>query len=171
MPPFQYHAHALTEQPSSSHDPTSASLSRRRFLGTSLAALALPGTLRAAVPNPQPAAVIDGFSHYLIGNDAWVRWDRRALLAYRTHPAQKYPDLEWEAVVPVTIGKSNHSLFSMRAARDLTPVGGGRLVDADGRSGEKATNGTPSAWCCFYGSRAGLPKEMVEGICLMELRA
>jgi hypothetical protein len=251
-------------------NPASSGISRRHFLGTSLAALAMPAAVRAAVPNPEPAAAIDGFSHYLIGNDAWVRWDRRPIFAYRAHPAQKYPyvypligpltglpmteetgmpyahhrslffacdringldfwhahakggstiskklefsrvekdfveltnhcdwtrddgtvllrdkrtlvvrhvprrhtlvdwDIEWEAVAPVTIGKSNHSLFSMRAARDLTPVGGGTLVDADGRNGEKATNGTPSAWCCFYGPRAGLPKEMVEGICLMD---
>ncbi len=246
-------------------------VSRRRFLGTSLAAFAAPGALRAALPNPEATAQSDGFSHYQIGNDVWVRWDRRPIFAYRAHPDQKYPyvfpllgplsglpmteetgmpyphhrslffacdringldfwhahakggstvsrklevskvekdrveiinhcdwvcdsdsavllkdrrvitvrhspgrhtivdwDMEWEAVVRVTIGKSNHSLFSLRAARDLTPAGGGELVDADGRKGEKATNGTPSAWCCFHGRRAGLPSEMVEGVTLMD---
>jgi hypothetical protein len=77
-------------------------------------------------------------------------------------------EIDWTAVEDVKIQKTNHSLFSARAAMDLTPVGGGRLINAEGDSGEKATFGKKSAWCDFAGPRTGLPGDLVEGIALME---
>ena len=41
-------------------------------------------------------------------------------------------------------------------------------MNADGRSGEKATFGQPSAWCDFYGQRNGLPDAPIEGIALLD---
>ncbi len=71
------------------------------------------------------------------------------------------------AVAGITITKTNHSLFAIRAAPDIAPVGGGTLVNAQGDRGEKATFGKPAPWCSYYGSRKGLPATMVEGIALM----
>ncbi len=76
--------------------------------------------------------------------------------------------IEWEALVDVRIQKTNHSLFALRSALDVAPTGGGRLLDADGRSGEKATFGQPSAWCSFYGARERLQARVVEGIAIFD---
>ncbi len=96
--------------------------------------------------------------------------DQRSIVITIAGPTLRFIDIgiEWRAVQDVTIAKTNHSLFSMRAAGDLTPAGGGRLVNAEGLSGEKATFGKPSAWCDFSGRRAGLPGDIVEGIALFD---
>jgi hypothetical protein len=79
--------------------------------------------------------------------------------------------IEWvitlKALEPITVQKTNHSLFSMRAALDITPKGGGHLVNAEGKAGEKATAGVKSAWCDFYGQRAGMPN-VTEGIAIFD---
>jgi len=64
----------------------------------------------------------------------------------------------------VTIERSNHSLFSIRAASDLTPLAGGHLVNSEGQAGEKATFGQPAKWCTFWAERPG----GTEGIALMD---
>jgi hypothetical protein len=50
-------------------------------------------------------------------------------------------DITLTAARDVQILRTNHSLFSVRAAPELTPSGGGTLVDSEGRSGEKANSG------------------------------
>lgn len=94
--------------------------------------------------------------------------DRR-LISIREQPGLVLIDwdIEWTAVVPITIPKNNHSLFAIRAAHFLTPAGGGNLVNADGAGGEKATFGKPSKWCGFHG-RARLPGAPVEGLALFD---
>jgi hypothetical protein len=59
-----------------------------------------------------------------------------------------------EPLIDVTIAKTNHSFFSVRMDPDLAPAMGGTLVNAEGRSGEKATFGQPSAWVACYGERS-----------------
>lgn len=76
--------------------------------------------------------------------------------------------IEWSALVDVTIEKTNHSLFALRAAPDITPGGGGVLVNAQGQRGEKATFGQPSEWCCFYGNRKNCREETIEGITMFD---
>lgn len=71
------------------------------------------------------------------------------------------------AVEDITVLKTNHSLFSMRAAIDITPKGGGVLVNAEGDTGEKGTFGKKSGWCSFYGKRAGMP-DVTEGITMFD---
>jgi hypothetical protein len=73
-------------------------------------------------------------------------------------------EIEWLAREDVTIQKTNHSLFSIRAALDITPNGGGNLVNAGGETGEKGTFGKKSAWCGFFGRRGGV----VEGIAIFD---
>jgi hypothetical protein len=77
-------------------------------------------------------------------------------------------DIRWTAAVDVTIQKTNHALFAIRAASDLTPWGGGRLVSSNGQDGEAATFGKPARWCAFYGQRTKAKGEPVEGIALMD---
>jgi methane monooxygenase PmoA-like len=69
------------------------------------------------------------------------------------------------AATAVEIAKTNHSLFAVRCSPDLAPVYGGTLVNSNGKTREKATNGDPAKWCSFYGRRAG---GAVEGITLMD---
>lgn len=76
--------------------------------------------------------------------------------------------IRWTAVRNVVIEKTNHSLFSLRAASDVVPTGGGQLVNSGGKSGEKETAGMKAAWCSFYGRRAGISGSEVEGITLMD---
>ena len=88
-----------------------------------------------------------------------------------TAPSQNLCCIDWlmtlTAVEPISVPKTNHSLFAMRAAQDITPLRGGHLTNAEGKSGELGTAGVKSAWCTFYGARAGLPK-VVEGICMFD---
>jgi hypothetical protein len=75
--------------------------------------------------------------------------------------------ITWTAVAQVTVSKTNHSLFALRAALDITPWGGGTLVNSHGQEGEKATFGQQAAWCAFYGKRKANPG-VVEGIALLD---
>ncbi len=77
-------------------------------------------------------------------------------------------DITWTAAVDVTIQQTNHALFAIRAAGDLTPWGGGRLVSSEGREGETATFARPARWCAFVGRRTQAKGEPVEGIALMD---
>jgi Family of unknown function (DUF6807) len=77
-------------------------------------------------------------------------------------------DITWRAVVDVTIQKTNHALFAVRAAHEITPWGGGRLVSSEGLEGEQQTFGKPARWCAFVGKRTQAKGEPVEGIALMD---
>jgi hypothetical protein len=74
--------------------------------------------------------------------------------------------IEWTAVENVTIAKTNHALFAVRAAADLAPLAGGRLENSQAKLGEKETFGKPADWCTFYNKRAGVTGDIVEGIAL-----
>jgi hypothetical protein len=67
-------------------------------------------------------------------------------------------------VVDVRIQKSNHALFSARVEPHLSVNSGGRLVNAEGQSGEKATFGKKSPWCDYSGDNKGV----VEGIAILD---
>jgi hypothetical protein len=62
-------------------------------------------------------------------------------------------EIALKALVDVTIERTNHSLFSIRVVEELSPKGGGNLVDSEGRSGEKETFGKKAKWCGFHGVR------------------
>jgi hypothetical protein len=57
-----------------------------------------------------------------------VMKDERKLTVTVAGPRLTFIDWEilWQAVVDVQVQKTNHALFSMRAASDLTPLGGAR---------------------------------------------
>lgn len=99
-----------------------------------------------------------------------VMRDQRRIVVAVAGPVLRFVDVElqWQAVEDVTITKTNHALFAVRASADLTPNGGGQLVNAEGLSGEKATFGKPSAWCDFSGKRSGVAGDVVEGVALLD---
>ena len=59
------------------------------------------------------------------------------------------------ALVPITIEKTNHSLFAARVRRELSVSGGGTLVNAAGDTGEKGTLGAASPWADYSGKNFG----------------
>jgi hypothetical protein len=99
-----------------------------------------------------------------------VMSDRRRFVVCLVAPNVRWidADITWQAEKDVTIEKTNHSLFAVRAAPDITPLGGGQLVNAEGLSGEKETFGKPSAWCCYWGERQRPKPGTIEGIALFD---
>ena len=67
-------------------------------------------------------------------------------------------------LVDITVEQTNHGLFGVRTTHDLSPIGGGVLVNDEGLEGQEKTLGKPARWMAFYGKRAGLKEEIVEGI-------
>jgi len=73
-------------------------------------------------------------------------------------------EIRMEMLTDVTIMKTNHSLFSVRMAADLSVLNGGTMINAEGLENEKATFGKPSPWIDYYGKRGNL----VEGLALLQ---
>ena len=64
-------------------------------------------------------------------------------------------DVTLKPRIKVKIEKTNHSLFSVRAAPELTPSGGGELINSNGERSEKGTFGKKATWAAFRGQRTG----------------
>ncbi len=77
-------------------------------------------------------------------------------------------EIEWKAEEDITIERTNHALFSVRVATDITVWGGGTMVNSEGQVGEPETFGQPARWCAFYGKRVKAKNEPVEGIALID---
>lgn len=73
-------------------------------------------------------------------------------------------DIVVKALTDITIMQTNHGLFGVRCAPDLAPTGGGILESSEGARGMKDTLGKPAKWMAFYGKRAKLKEEIIEGI-------
>ena len=73
-------------------------------------------------------------------------------------------DVTMEALMDVTILRTNHSLFSIRIDPDLSAREGGVMINAEGARGEKETFGKKSPWMDCYAERKG----GTEGIALMQ---
>ena len=117
---------------------------------------------------PESAEILDRCEWHKPGQPT-VMTDQRRFTVRVVSPVLRFVDaeIEWTAVQDVAVEKTNHSLFSIRAAADITPWAGGTLVNSEGQSGEKATFGKAAAWCCYFGKRAG-PADVVEGIALLD---
>ena len=117
---------------------------------------------------PESAEILDECEWRKPGRPAVMRDQRRFKITV-AGPRLRMIDAQitWTAVADATILKTNHSLFALRAARDITPWGGGTLVNANGEEGEKATFGQQAAWCAYWGKRQGNPGA-VEGIALLD---
>lgn len=103
-----------------------------------------------------------------------VMSDTRTILVSVPSPRLRFIDFDitWTAVEDIAIKKTNHSLFSLRAAVDIVPKSGGTLINALGDRDEKGTYGKKAAWCAFYGKRAGagmsVSEQPVEGIAILD---
>ena len=73
-------------------------------------------------------------------------------------------EITLETLIDVEVLKTNHSLFSVRTAYDISVRNGGVMVNAEDEQGEKATFGKPSAWIDFHGKR----ENTIEGITIMQ---
>ena len=73
-------------------------------------------------------------------------------------------DIVVKALTDITVQSTNHGLFGVRCSPDLAPTGGGVMESSESVKGEQATFGKPARWIAFYGKRAKLREEIVEGI-------
>jgi hypothetical protein len=73
-------------------------------------------------------------------------------------------DITLTALAAVTIEKTNHSLFSVRLDQDLSVRHGGRMINASGAAGEKATFGQASPWMAAFATRGSA----TEGLALFQ---
>lgn len=73
-------------------------------------------------------------------------------------------EIRMEALMDVTIKKTNHSLFSARMAADLAVTNGGTMINAEGAKSEKDTFGKGSPWIDFYGKRGNA----IEGLAIFQ---
>jgi len=124
---------------------------------------------RVAEATPTSVVILDECEWAVPGQPVQMR-DRRKFTLAISSPRLRLIDaeIEWIAVTDVTILRTNHALYSVRSAIDLSPWGGGTLVSSEGAVGEAATFGKPAQWCAFYGKRPQAKGEPVEGIALMD---
>ena len=118
---------------------------------------------------PASAEILDECQWRQPGRPPVMR-DRRRIRVQLLPGAARLFDFQiaWTAVVDVTVEKTNHSLFAIRAAPDICPNGGGNLLNSEGRRREKDTFGRPARWCTFYGKRKQSPTAVEEGIALFD---
>ncbi len=69
-----------------------------------------------------------------------------------------------EALIDVTILKTNHALFSARMVPELCVNSGGTLVNSEGDQSEEGTFGKKAKWCDYWGTRDGI----TEGLAIFD---
>jgi hypothetical protein len=129
----------------------------------------LSTSLRLGKSTSESAEILDS-CQWKRPNGPVVCKDERKITVTVAGPRLRLIDwqLKWTAVEDLTVTRTNHSLFALRAAEDLSVLGGGSLINSEGQSGEKATFGRPAAWCAFYGRRQNVPGNVVEGIAILD---
>lgn len=73
-------------------------------------------------------------------------------------------EIKMEMLTDVTILKTNHSLFSVRMAADLSVLSGGTMINAEGNKNEDETFGKSSPWIDYYGKRG----HVIEGLAILQ---
>jgi len=124
---------------------------------------------RLGKSTPESAEILDQCEWKKPGGPVVCK-DQRKITVTVAGPRLRFIDweLKWIAVQDVTVTRTNHSLFAIRAAEDLSPWGGGTLINSEGQSGEKATFGKPAAWCGYHGRRRNVPGNLLEGIAVLD---
>jgi hypothetical protein len=123
----------------------------------------------------QGAKLIEGGGKRVVFSDEcyWRRPGTEPIIVDRrritvTAPSEKLRLIDFEiALEPLTdvvILKTNHSLFSARVVPELSVKSGGKLINAEGKTGEKGTWGIASPWCDYSGTREGV----TEGIAILQ---
>jgi len=115
--------------------------------------------------SPDRIVIEDSCEWRAPGRPAVMR-DKRKIVIRAPSPRLRLVDFHIRLLplVEVRIKRTNHSLFSVRVEPRLSVKGGGRLVNAEGLEGEKATWGQRSAWCDYSGDNGGV----VEGIAIFD---
>ena len=111
-------------------------------------------------------ATIDDRCEWIRRNAPSPLEDRRRIIV-RVPSEQMYVidlDIELTAREDLRIESAKHSFFALRAAADVSPIGGGVLMNSNGDVGADATFGKPAAWCGYHGPRR--PSKQVEGIAI-----
>lgn len=92
--------------------------------------------------------------------------DFRTIIIWVPNLNQLFIDftIRLKALIKVRIERTNHSLFAARMAPELSVKGGGRLINAHGDEGEKATFGRQSSWMHAYGMRY----DRIEGLAIFD---
>ena len=114
---------------------------------------------------PEEIQIADDCDWRQPGRDPIIR-DRREITVSLAGDGARLIDfgVTLTALTDVRIEKSNHSLFAARVVPALSVERGGTLINAEGKSGEKETAGTPSAWMDYSGTRCGV----TEGLALFD---
>jgi hypothetical protein len=73
-------------------------------------------------------------------------------------------EISMEMLTDVTIHKTNHSLFSVRMAADLSVLNGGTMINAEGLEKEEKTFGKSSPWIDYSGKRG----KGTEGLAILQ---
>lgn len=73
--------------------------------------------------------------------------------------------LDLHPLTEITIQQTNHGLYGVRCAPDISATGGGTLESATGAKGAANIHGKRARWCTFYGKRAGL--DITEGVAVL----
>jgi len=68
---------------------------------------------------------------------------------------------ELTPLLDIVIRPTNHSFFAIRTAHDLSPNGGGTLINSRGDEKMTSTFGKPASWCNCFGKRS-IPGEIHE---------
>jgi hypothetical protein len=78
-------------------------------------------------------------------------------MVFHSHPTLRIIDLDLKltAISEVTFGDTKEGTFAIRMATALDEKHGGKMVAADGRTGEKAIWGKRSPWVDYYGQMGG----------------
>jgi len=116
------------------------------------------------------SAVIRDTCRWAVGDQAVQMTDSRTFSVAVDLPRQWSIDVEivWKAEVDVRVEKTNHGLFALRCATDISPWGGGTLRSSEGGIGEAATFGKAARWCAFLGKRGPAANGPMEGIALFD---
>ncbi len=116
-------------------------------------------------PQPDRIVIADACDWQVPGAEPLLTDQRRfTITAPEPHLRILDADITLTARVDVRVRKTNHSLFAVRAAADLTPNGGGALLNSDGHRNESGTFGRTATWCTFYAARG----DVIEGVALMD---
>jgi len=115
--------------------------------------------------SPTSAEIVDRCLWQQGTNDPIIEDQRRFVI--RVLDERRYildANIAMKALTEVRMNQTNHGLFGVRCSHDLSPAGGGTLINSEGARGERDTLGRPARWAAFYGRRAKLREEIVEGI-------
>lgn len=120
---------------------------------------------RLATSTPDRVEIVDR-CEWRVPGKAPILTDERQIVVTAPSDRLRFIDfaITLRAPTDVQFARTNHSLFSMRVATELSPRGGGTLENAAGHRGEADTFARKCAWCDFSGTIDG----QVEGIAILD---